>query len=86
MTSTSFRMSTIEDKEPETIDWIDSFEEGACFYDIGANVGVFTLYAAKSKKCQVFSFEPSVFNLESLVRNININYLDKQVTIIPIPL
>jgi len=36
--------------------------------------------------CRVFAFEPSVFNLELLARNIFLNGLTDQVAIIPIPL
>ena len=40
------RANTLLTKEKNTIAWIDSLEEGV-FWDIGANVGVFTLYAAQ---------------------------------------
>ena len=83
---TFFRMSSIETKEPETLDWIDSFDKNSCFFDVGANIGVFSLYAAKARSCKVFSFEPSVFNLEFLAKNINVNNLVEQVTLIPAPL
>ena len=53
-------------KEPETIAWIDGFNEGDVFYDIGANIGVYSLYAAFKKKTQVFAFEPSPFNFATL--------------------
>ena len=33
-------------KEPDTINWIDNFNQNDTFFDIGANVGVFTCYAA----------------------------------------
>ena len=33
-------------KEKETIEWINSFEEGSIFFDIGANIGVFSIYGA----------------------------------------
>jgi FkbM family methyltransferase len=54
--------------------------------DIGANVGLYSVYAAKSRNCNVFAFEPSVFNLELLARNIFINDLQLKITIIPIAL
>jgi len=40
------RANLLESKEPETLDWIDGFEENEVLFDIGANVGVFSLYAA----------------------------------------
>ena len=80
------RVFTFSTKEPETLDWIDSFSEGITFWDIGANIGLYSIYAASKKNCQVFSFEPSVFNLELLARNINLNKLQEKITIIPLPL
>jgi FkbM family methyltransferase len=81
-----FRVQRFATKEPETLDWIDSFEEKSVFWDIGANVGIFSIYAAKKKACNVVAFEPSVFNLEALARNIFINDLVDIVSIFPLPL
>ena len=81
-----FRVDTFSTKEPETLEWIDSFSEDSILWDIGANIGLYSVYAAKSKRCKVFAFEPSVFNLELLARNINLNNLNKQISIIPIAL
>ncbi len=53
------------------------------FWDIGANVGLYSIYAAKQKNAIV---EPSVFNLELLARNIFLNRLSDRVTIVPLPL
>ena len=49
-----------------------------------ANVGLYSIFAAKLKKCKVYSFEPSVFNLEVLTRNINKNRTQDRIIIIPI--
>ena len=81
-----FRADSFSTKEPETLEWIDSIPTGSVLWDIGANVGLYSCYAAKQKKCTVFSFEPSVFNLELLARNIFINGLVDKITIIPLPL
>ena len=81
-----YRAKTFSSKEPETLEWIDRIAENAVFWDIGANVGLYSCYAAKKKNCRVFSFEPSVFNLELLARNIFINELVGQITIVPLPL
>ncbi|MDC2974922.1 FkbM family methyltransferase [Prochlorococcus sp. AH-736-K09] len=83
---TFLRAKTFTKKEPETIDWINSFEENSIFWDIGANIGMFSLYAAIKKNANVFSFEPSVFNLETLTKNIQINNLSDQITLIPNPI
>jgi FkbM family methyltransferase len=59
---------------------------GSVFWDIGANVGLYSCYAAKKRKCKVIAFEPSVFNLELLSRNINLNNLIDNVSIVPLAL
>jgi hypothetical protein len=78
-----YRAKTFSSKEPETLFWIDSFLEGSIFWDIGANIGLYSIHAAKSRNCQVFAFEPSVFNLEVLSRNIFLNNLNNDITIMP---
>lgn len=81
-----FRVDTFSTKEPETLAWIDSMPKGGGLWDIGANVGLYSCYAAKARDYRVFSFEPSVFNLELLSRNVYQNDLVHQVTIVPLPL
>lgn len=81
-----WRVQTFSLKEPETLQWIDSIPEGAVLWDVGANVGLYSVYAAKKRNCRVYSFEPSVFNLELLARNIFLNGLTDQVCIIPLAL
>ena len=81
-----YRIDTFSFKEPETLDWIDQFKDNSILWDIGANVGLYSVYAAKSKKCKVYSFEPSVFNLELLARNIYSNKLQNNITIVPLAL
>jgi FkbM family methyltransferase len=81
-----FRIKSFSTKEPETLEWIDGLPRGSVVWDIGANIGLYTCYAAKARGCRVFAFEPSVFNLELLARNIFLNGLTGQTTIVPIPL
>jgi FkbM family methyltransferase len=59
--------------EPETIHWIDGFDAGDVLWDIGANVGVYSLYAALSSGVRVLAFEPGAANYHALVRNIFLN-------------
>jgi FkbM family methyltransferase len=82
----SWRVSLFSTKEPETLEWIDAFSEGSVLWDVGANVGIYSCYAAKRRRCRVFAFEPSVFNLELLARNAFLNDLTDRVTIVPLPL
>lgn len=83
---TEYRARTLFSKEPETISWIDSFPLNSVLYDIGANVGLYSVYAAKSRNSRVLAFEPSFLNLELLFRNIQTNNLEDKITIIPLSL
>ncbi|HEY6329146.1 MAG TPA: FkbM family methyltransferase [Blastocatellia bacterium] len=67
-------------KEPDTISWIDGFREGSVFWDVGANVGVFSLYAAAKRGVSVLSFEPLAANFHVLSRNIQLNGFDGRAT------
>ena len=81
-----FRVESFSTKEPETLKWIDCFPDNAVLWDIGANVGLYSVYAAKKKNCRVVAFEPSVFNLELLARNLYMNNLQDLVTVAPFAL
>lgn len=62
-------------KEPETIAWIDSFAPDSVFWDIGANIGVFSLYALH--KCHaVHAFEPCIENFDRARLNFYVNAAD----------
>lgn len=81
-----YRAVSFSEKEPETLEWLDSMTDGSIFWDIGANVGIYSIYACKKKNAMVWAFEPSVFNLEILSRNINLNGLQNQIHVISNPL
>jgi len=55
-------------KEPETLAWIDSFLPGESFLDVGANIGLYSLYAA-SRGVKVLAVEPHPGNYASLCIN-----------------
>jgi len=74
------RGKTLMTKEPEMISFIeDHVNEGEVYYDIGANIGVFSLYAAKNKMANVISFEPESSNYFILNKNILLNKLSERV-------
>ena len=82
-----YRAETFSTKEPETLEWIDkNASEGGVLFDIGANVGLYSIYHAKTKNGLTYSFEPSVFNLKLLVKNININNCQDKIKIVTNPL
>src|SRR5262245_32711780 len=74
------RAANVLTKEPDMIRWIDGIGKDAVLWDIGANVGVFSLYAAVRVNCKVLSFEPSAANFFVLARNIQLNRLDDRIT------
>lgn len=71
------RATRLFTKEPETIEWIKSFKESSVFFDIGANIGIYTIYGAVSKNISTCSFEPHAANYKNLIENINANNLKK---------
>ena len=74
------RAATLLTKEPETIHWINTFIQGGdVLYDIGANVGVYSLYAAKKRGAQVVAFEPMALNYAVLNNNIFLNDLQGRI-------
>ena len=81
-----YRVSTFASKEPETLRWIEEFGGDGAFYDIGANIGLYSVYYAKLFKNKVYSFEPSVFNVKQLCKNISLNLLSDQIIYFPLPL
>jgi FkbM family methyltransferase len=81
------RAETFSEKEPETLEWIDSFSSGTVLWDIGGNLGLYSLYTAlKDNSAKVFTFEPSIFNLEIMTRNVVLNSVQEQITVMPVAL
>ena len=68
-----WRVATFYDKEPETIEWIDGFD-GGTFWDIGANIGVFSLWCAyRHPQMRIHAFETMRANFLRLWENIFMN-------------
>lgn len=81
-----WRAKTWRTKEPGTLAWLEAeVKPGDVFWDVGANVGVYSLYAAKLG-AQVVAFEPHVGTAASLIRNIRRNGLADKITVITSPL
>lgn len=71
-------------KEPETVAWLErTLRAGDVFYDIGANIGAYSLVAAKilPRGLAVHAFEPSIATHHQLFRNVLLN--DAQGAIFP---
>lgn len=74
------RVDTLFTKEPTTILWMDQFKPGDVMFDVGGNVGMYSVYAGKISGARVFSFEPESQNYAELNRNIFLNELNGRVT------
>jgi len=79
---THYRATSILQKEPETLEWIKSMGEGSVLWDVGANVGTFSVIAAR-RNIRVVAIEPSFMNIELLNRNVISNDVAASVTILP---
>jgi FkbM family methyltransferase len=76
---TRWRVESIHEKEPCTLDWIAGFQSDEVLVDVGANVGMYTIWAAATRKTRVFAFEPEAQNYALLNRNIMVNGLQDRV-------
>jgi FkbM family methyltransferase len=75
----AWRVKTLATKEPSTIAWLDSLAPGAPLLDVGANVGMYSIYAAVVRRSQVFAFEPESQNYALLCQNIVLNKVSERV-------
>ncbi len=81
-----YRLSACR-KEPWTVEWLDAYvQPGEVLYDIGANVGGFTLIAAVGRGAHAIAFEPSYANYGRLCENLHLNGCDATVIPFPLPL
>lgn len=77
-----WRWDTFWEKEPDTIEWIKSFKTLNTFFDIGANIGIYTLYAASLYPYSlIFAFEPVRRNYVRLMQNIELNNFDNVIAL-----
>lgn len=81
-----WRAESLFTKEPDTVEWLFGFAPDDVFVDIGANVGMYSMLAAKGRGCRVYAFEPEAQNFAVLNRNILANRLSGQVVAYPIAL
>jgi FkbM family methyltransferase len=77
---TAWRVETLFTKEPDTIEWISGFQTDEVLLDVGANVGMYSIWAAKTRGVKVVAFEPESQNYGILNKNIYLNGLDERIT------
>lgn len=76
-------------REPETVQWIEGFlQQGEVLFDIGANVGAYSLVAAKASQgtARIYAFEPAFTNFSQLCRNILLNGCADSIVPLPVAL
>jgi FkbM family methyltransferase len=66
-------------KEPDMIQWINKFDEKVIFLDVGANVGLYSIYAAKRGVKKVISIEPESQNFALFNKNVYLNKLSSKI-------
>lgn len=76
---THWRAKTFLTKEPCTIDWINSMGDESYLLDVGANMGVYSIYAALIRGLRVTAVEPEVSNASLLKKNILLNALTENI-------
>jgi len=81
-----FRAATFFTKEPETIKWLDdnlkNCSTPALFIDIGANIGIYSLYAASiNRKVSIVAVEPIDANVTELNRNVILNGFSNSISV-----
>jgi len=79
------RARTLMTKESGTVQWIQEYvKPGDIFYDIGANMGLYTVLAGVrvGQAGAVYAFEPHVVNVHTLMRNVKANRLARHVQVL----
>ncbi len=84
-THCAWRVDSLETKEEDTWAWVNQMGPGDVLFDVGANIGQYSLIAAK-RGAFVQAFEPESQNFALLCRNTALNDLNKNLRCWPIAL
>ena len=76
---TRWRAESLFEKEPATLRWMSELGPDAVLADVGANVGMYSVWAARIGGARVWAFEPESQNFALLNRNIVLNGLGERV-------
>ena len=80
----AYRAKYFFTNEPDTLEWLDkNGGKKKILYDIGANMGIYSLYYSKKFNSTSYVFEPSFMNLDLIQNNLKLNNLEKKVVIVP---
>ena len=72
--------------EPDTLAWIDDFPENSVLWDVGANIGLFSLYAALRPDARVVAFEPAAASYAVFNENLVLNGMGDRISGYPVAL
>lgn len=75
-----YRAAQVATKEPEMLAWLNRLQAEDVLWDVGANVGIFSIYAAAARRCRVVAFEPAAGNYFALTRNVQLNNVADRVS------
>ena len=67
----------------DTNRWITTFSKNDVFYDVGANMGLYSIMAAKFMHAKVYAVEIDLMNTRMLYENIHMNNCQEKVTVLP---
>lgn len=81
-----WRVSETPGLEKITNKWIASFAQEDVFFDVGANIGLYSMAASKYRHARTIAFEPDLMNARLLYENILVNQLSRVVTVLPVAL
>ena len=86
----AWRSKTFYSKEPETLKWLEFFavinHNYEILIDVGANIGIYTLYWLHFPNTRAIAIEPFDENIRLLSKNIRMNNFMTRVDIISKPL
>jgi len=77
------RLNSIFSKSPITMNWLNNLEKETILYDLGSNVGLYSIYHCILNNGYSYSFEAHYLNLFNQIQNINENNLQDKIKIIP---
>ncbi|NQW11653.1 MAG: FkbM family methyltransferase [Alphaproteobacteria bacterium] len=66
----ALRVFSINSKEPETLAWIEEMDQNTILFDVGANIGLYTIWAAVTRGARVHAFEPEASSYAMLCGNV----------------
>ncbi len=78
-----WRVETFWTKESATVEWLEELRSQDVLWDVGANIGLYSLFAAACG-VRVVAIEPMIENLYALTANLKLNPgIAKLITIVP---